>query len=172
MQQKTYHATTSRLRSRGKKADGQPNQIDIHIGNRISLRRQILKLSQEQLATRLGLSFQQIQKYEKTQNRVSGSRLYDFACLLGVDVNFFYMDMPEDIRRQSPRYIAAPAPLPAEIKDQIATLNDPMKSEQILNIIRAFINIKNQKLADNVYQLIQLLGSSSYMLNKDNQADC
>lgn len=71
-----------------------PGPTDVHIGNRIRLRRTLMGLSQEKLGEALGLTFQQVQKYERGANRVSASRLHDIARVLDVPVGFFYDDMP------------------------------------------------------------------------------
>ena len=72
-----------------------PEPVDIHVGMRLRLKRQLGGLSQESLAERVGLTFQQIQKYERGANRVSASRLWQFAKILGVPVSFFFDDMAE-----------------------------------------------------------------------------
>ena len=72
-----------KISSRGRTPDGGPNPIDTHVGNRIRLRRQLLGYSQEKLASLLGLTFQQVQKYEKGMNRVGASRLWDMGKVLG-----------------------------------------------------------------------------------------
>ena len=71
-----------------------PNFIDVHVGNRIRMRRQIVGMSQEKLGELLGITFQQVQKYEKGSNRISASRLYYCAKTLGVPVQFFFEDLP------------------------------------------------------------------------------
>lgn len=71
-----------------------PNYIDVHVGNRIRMRRQIVSMSQERLGELLGITFQQVQKYEKGSNRISASRLYNTAKILGVPVQFFFEDVP------------------------------------------------------------------------------
>ncbi len=71
-----------------------PNFIDVHVGNRIRMRRQIVGMSQEKLGELLGITFQQVQKYEKGTNRISASRLYYAAKTLGVQVQFFFEDLP------------------------------------------------------------------------------
>ena len=71
-----------------------PNFIDVHVGNRIRMRRQIVGMSQEKLGELLGITFQQVQKYEKGSNRISASRLYYAAKTLGVQVQFFFEDLP------------------------------------------------------------------------------
>ncbi len=71
-----------------------PNFIDVHVGNRMRMRRQIIGMSQERLGELLGITFQQVQKYEKGSNRISASRLYYSAKTLGVPVQFFFEDLP------------------------------------------------------------------------------
>lgn len=71
-----------------------PNYIDVHVGNRIRMRRQLIGMSQEKLGELLGITFQQVQKYERGANRISASRLYLTAKILGVPVQFFYDDLP------------------------------------------------------------------------------
>ncbi len=72
----------------------QPNPIDIHVGSRIRLRRNLLGMSQEKLGESLGITFQQIQKYEKGTNRVGASRLQAIASIIGVPVSFFFDNAP------------------------------------------------------------------------------
>lgn len=67
-----------------------PNPIDIHVGSRVRMRRKLLGVSQEKLAEALGLTFQQVQKYERGVNRVSASKLYETSSFLGVDVSYFF----------------------------------------------------------------------------------
>src|SRR5262245_30468310 len=71
-----------------------PNPIDVHVGSRVRFRRMLLGMSQEKLGEKLGLTFQQIQKYEKGINRIGASRLFDLAQVLGVPVQFFYEEAP------------------------------------------------------------------------------
>ncbi|MER9351804.1 helix-turn-helix domain-containing protein [Mesorhizobium sp. M0514] len=71
-----------------------PNPIDIHVGSRVRLRRNMLGMSQEKLGENLGITFQQIQKYEKGTNRVGASRLQAIASILSVPVAFFFEDAP------------------------------------------------------------------------------
>ena len=70
--------------------DRKPNPVDLHVGARIRLRRKTIGISQEQLSYALGLTFQQVQKYENGQNRVSASKLWDIARKLEVDVQWFF----------------------------------------------------------------------------------
>ena len=164
----TNKTAKSRLASRGKNANGLPNPVDIHIGNRIRLKRQILGWSQEYLAQMLGITFQQVQKYEKAQNRISGSRLYDFASLLGVDVNFFYQDMPQNIAKQSPRYVSTTA-TPTGNEDIVGGKFDELKSERALKLLHIFLKINNPKVADKLFELLEVLSHSPYYADKHDQ---
>src|SRR5215469_7120842 len=79
------------------KKDGRPSPIDVHVGSRVRLRRRLLAMSQEQLGDALGLTFQQVQKYERGMNRVGASRLFDLSRVLDVPISFFFDDMPETV---------------------------------------------------------------------------
>jgi transcriptional regulator with XRE-family HTH domain len=79
---------------RGEK-ESRPSPIDVHVGSRIRLRRTLLGMSQERLGEALGLTFQQVQKYERGANRVGASRLFDLSRVLDVPISFFFDDMPE-----------------------------------------------------------------------------
>lgn len=71
-----------------------PNYIDVHVGSRIRMRRQLINMSQERLGELLGITFQQVQKYEKGANRISASRMFFTAKTLGVAVQFFFEGLP------------------------------------------------------------------------------
>jgi transcriptional regulator with XRE-family HTH domain len=75
--------------------DSRPSPIDIHVGSRVRLRRTLLGMSQERLGDALGLTFQQVQKYERGVNRVGASRLFDISRVLDVPISYFFDDMPE-----------------------------------------------------------------------------
>src|SRR5512134_3751494 len=77
---------------------GVPNPVDIHVGSRVRLRRTLLGLSQEKLGEAVGLTFQQIQKYERGANRIGASRLFEFSRILDVPVSFFFDDMDDRAR--------------------------------------------------------------------------
>jgi len=80
-----------------KHAARSPNPVDIHVGTRVRLRRQVLKMSQEKLGDQLGVTFQQVQKYERGANRVGASRLWRMAEVLEVPVNFFFEGLGEQM---------------------------------------------------------------------------
>ncbi len=81
---------------RARTETGEPDPVDIHVGCRLRLRRTLLGFSQTQLASAVGLTFQQVQKYESGANRISASRLYHLAEALDVPVSFFFDDLPRE----------------------------------------------------------------------------
>src|SRR4051794_34996027 len=87
--------------------DGKPNPIDVHVGARVRLRRTLLGMSQERLGEALGLTFQQVQKYERGTNRIGASRLFDLSRVLEVPVSFFFEEMLADVAERSPAQIQA-----------------------------------------------------------------
>ncbi|WP_174300732.1 helix-turn-helix domain-containing protein [Caulobacter sp. S45] len=78
--------------------DRSPNPIDVHVGDRVRRRRRALGVSQEQLADQLGLTFQQVQKYERGANRVSCSKLYQIASALQASIAYFFEGLPDPVR--------------------------------------------------------------------------
>ena len=81
-------------------AKKQPSSIDAHVGSRVRLRRMLIGMSQEKLGELLGLTFQQVQKYEKGANRIGASRLFDISQILAVPVSYFFDDVPDEIASQ------------------------------------------------------------------------
>ncbi len=126
-----------------------PNPIDVHVGHRVRMRRMLLGMSQEKLGERLGLTFQQIQKYEKGGNRISASRLYQIAQILGVPVQFFFEDLPE-------KYAATDEDGLAEAGEQ-TTIMDFLGSSEGLQLNRHFSRISNPRLRRSVIDLVRSL---------------
>ena len=92
---------------RGRLPSGQPNPVDVHLGQRLRQRRILLGVSQEELGLAVGLTFQQIQKYEYGLNRVGTSRLWDLSRALGCPVAYFFEDMDGKTADASPRHLQA-----------------------------------------------------------------
>lgn len=128
----------SRQRSRGKRDDGTPNPVDIYVGGRVRLRRHLLGLSQEKFSRQLGITFQQIQKYEKGLNRLGASRLWDISRVLKVSVEYFFQDMPEDILNNSPRL------LESKQKDDFEMIENPMEySNEVQELLLYYGRIRS-----------------------------
>ncbi|MCQ2741269.1 MAG: helix-turn-helix domain-containing protein [Alphaproteobacteria bacterium] len=163
--------SVSRKASRGRTPQGEPNPVDVHVGKRIRMRRTLLGWSQEKLAELLGLTFQQIQKYEKGLNRVSASRLWDFSVVMDTPVSFFYEDMDKKVVKQSPRMFSNPA-MGASLNDSVESFNaDPMLKQETLELVRAYYKISNRQAAKHLYDLIIAMSKSAYLNSKDEASD-
>lgn len=149
--------------SRGRTPTGQPNPIDVHVGNRIRLRRTLLGLSQEKMASLLGLTFQQVQKYERGMNRVGASRLWDIGKVLEVPIGFFYEDMDQSVASQSPRMFSLPDSTPLSFAEDQETFDiDPMNRKETIELVRAYYKIPNRKAAKHLYDLIIAMSKTTY----------
>jgi len=155
-------ANISRKSCRGRTPNGQPNPIDIHVGNRIRLRRTLLGLSQEKLAALLGLTFQQVQKYEKGMNRVGASRLWDISKVLETPISFFYEDMDQEVASQSPRTFSAGKQNSLAFHEDMASFNaDPMSREETIELVKAYYKISNRKVAKYLFNLVIALSKAT-----------
>jgi len=127
-----------------------PNPIDIHVGSRIRLRRTMLGMSQEKLGESLGITFQQIQKYEKGTNRVGASRLQNISSILNVPVAFFFEDAPGE--QQTPSGGLGEAASPNYVVDFLS-------SSEGLQLNRAFVKIADPKVRRKIVDLIKTLAA-------------
>lgn len=126
-----------------------PNPIDTHVGSRIRLRRNMLGMSQEKLGENLGITFQQIQKYEKGTNRVGASRLQAISSVLGVPVSFFFEGAPGE----------NPSDTPGFSEDGGAGyIVDFLNSSEGIQLSRAFVRISDGKVRRRVIDLVKALG--------------
>lgn len=150
--------------SRGRQANGEPNPIDIHVGKRIRLRRTLLGLSQEKLASLLGVTFQQVQKYEKGMNRVGASRLWDISNVLSTSISFFYEEMTEEITSNSPKALNT-----GDVSIQLTT-NDPMQHQETIELVKAYYKINNRKIAQHLFKMIKEMAKNiNYADTEDAQ---
>lgn len=148
--------------SRGRTPNGSPNPIDVHVGNRIRLRRTLLGYSQEKLASMLGLTFQQVQKYERGTNRVGASRLWDIAKALTSPISFFYEDIDAEVANQSPRMFSLPDSTPMAFAEDTETFDtDPMHREETLELVKAYYKISNRQAARHLFDMIVSMSKSS-----------
>lgn len=165
---KKVSESSSRKASRGRTPTGAPNPIDIHVGNRIRMRRNLLGWSQEKLGDLLGLTFQQVQKYEKGLNRVSASRLWDFSTVLNIPVSFFFEDMDKDVAKQGPRTFSSREVL--NLQEEVDNFNDdPMRKKETLELVKAYYKIDNRQAARLLYDLVIAMAKTQYMYNKDDE---
>jgi len=122
-----------------------PNPIDKHVGSRVRMRRMMLGMSQEKLGDALGLTFQQVQKYEKGSNRIGASRLQQISLILQVPVSFFFEGAPPPPGRETG---FEDAPSPAYVTDFLATSDG-------LTLVKAFMRIPNSKLRRRIVELVE-----------------
>ena len=124
-----------------------PNPIDVHVGSRIRLRRNMLGMSQERLGESLGITFQQIQKYEKGTNRVGASRLQAIASIQGVPVSFFFEDAPGGESQ------------PTGFAEESSTnqVVDFLNSAEGLQLSRAFVAISDSRVRRRILDLVKTL---------------
>lgn len=140
---------------RGEK-NGRPSPIDVHVGSRIRLRRTLLGMSQERLGDALGLTFQQIQKYERGVNRVGASRLFDLARVLDVPISFFFDDMPETLSAaQGGASHSRRIPSFADAQESFA--DEQMNRRETLELVRAYYRITDPAVRKRVFELIKSL---------------
>jgi len=124
-----------------------PNPTDKHVGSRVRMRRMMLGMSQEKLGDALGLTFQQVQKYEKGTNRIGASRLQQISHILQVPVSFFFEGAPT-VHMGSRAEGMGEAPSPAYVSDFLATSDG-------LALTKAFMRIDDSKLRRRIVDLVE-----------------
>lgn len=126
-----------------------PNPIDKHVGSRVRMRRMMISMSQEKLGERLGITFQQIQKYEKGTNRIGASRLQQIGSVLGVPVSFFFegAPMPEGAASSFGESVS-----PAYVSDFLATSDG-------LSLTKAFMKVRDPKVRRRIVDLVEAIAA-------------
>lgn len=135
---------------------GRPNPIDVHVGSRVRLRRTLLGMSQERLGDAIGLTFQQVQKYERGANRIGSSRLFDLSRVLDVPVSFFFDDMPAEIAEGSSNHETG---LSGASTESYAA--DPLAKRETLELVRAYYQIDEPSVRKRLFDLAKALASTS-----------
>jgi len=143
--------------SEGVEREHRSNPIDVHVGSRIRLRRTLMGMSQERLGEALGLTFQQVQKYERGANRVGASRLFDLSQVLDVPIAFFYDDMPPELAKthgqQNTRLGGQRALGMAEGQDRFE--DDMFSRRETLELVRAYYRIPDAAVRKKMFELIK-----------------
>ena len=135
--------------------------VDIHVGARMRQRRTLLGMSQTKLGDAVGLTFQQIQKYERGSNRVSSSRLFEFAKVLDVPVAYFFDEMPSNALSGRPmsgrgRKGFGEAGTPFE-QDK-----DPLIKRETLELVRAYYKIREARVRKRIFEMVKAVGAASH----------
>ncbi len=132
---------------------GIPSPVDVHVGARLRVRRTLLGMSQTTLGEGIGLTFQQVQKYERGANRISASRLFALSRLLDVPIQHFFDDMPA----------AASSPATkkrGKAKKPPSYEPDPMAKRETLEFVRAYYKIRDLQVRKRLYELTKALGKA------------
>ena len=129
-----------------------PDPIDVHVGSRVRLRRTLLGLSQQKLGTALGLTFQQIQKYERGANRIGSSRLYRLSRILDVEVAYFYEELPAEVKSGA-KGLAETAGKNFE--------SDQLSRRETLELVRAYYRIGDAKVRKRLFELTKAVCHAS-----------
>ncbi len=129
-----------------------PNPIDVYVGGRVRMRRMLVGMSQEKLGESLGLTFQQVQKYEKGANRIGASRLYQIAHVLGVPVEFFYDGIQVEGQFEN-EGMAEGEPANFDL--------DMLSTSEGIQLNSAFFAIRDPKVRKRVLELVKALGETS-----------
>lgn len=136
-----------------KKTKGTPDPVDKHVGQRLRVRRSLLGMSQEKLADAIGLTFQQIQKYERGTNRISAGRLFQFSKVLDVPISFFY-------EHANSEYTQGNAPSHLGLSDNVQegfgnSDDDLLQRKETLDLIRVYYSIADPAARKDIYKFVK-----------------
>ena len=129
-----------------------PNSVDVHVCSRVRLRRALLGMSQKKLGNALGLTVQQVQKYERGTNRIGSSRLYVLSRILDVPVSFFFDDMAQEIAVGQPGFAEAA---------QVLFDQDNLAKRETLELVRAYYKIKDVPVRKRLFDLVKAIGGQT-----------
>ena len=132
-----------------------PSPVDVHVGARARMRRTLLGMTQTGLGDATGLSFQQVQKYENGRNRISASRLLVLARVFDVSVNYFFEDIPPEVAANSPATKKR-----GKAKKLPRYEPEPMVRQETLQLVRAYYEIEDEDVRQQVYQLTKAMGAA------------
>lgn len=141
-------------RKPGRPRIGKPHPIDVHVGSRVRLRRTLLGMSQEKLGEALGLTFQQVQKYERGANRIGSSRLFELSQILDVPVSFFFDDAPMATEGEGALRGVEEQPSDADFDV------DPMAKRETLELVRAYYRIADTSVRKRFFELAKSIANA------------
>lgn len=150
------------VRRPGRRRSDKPNPVDVQVGSRVRLRRNMLGLSQEKLGSAIGLTFQQVQKYERGANRIGASRLHELSRVLDVPVSFFFDDMDPVRAPAIPGGFAEP---PAEAFD-----SDPLRRRETAELVDAYYAIEDTAVRRRLLELARALAAEGGSTTRETPA--
>ena len=142
------HAMPQKNPNAPRRTRGKPNKVDAHVGTRVRQRRTLLGMSQEKLADALGLTFQQVQKYERGANRIGAGRLYELSRALDVPVTYFFDELSAEARG-------------GMAEETSAYEGDPMSRRETLILVRAYYGIAEPPVRRRLLDLMKSLGGGA-----------
>lgn len=135
--------------------------VDVHVGVRLRQRRTLLGMSQSKIGTAVGLTFQQVQKYERGSNRIGSSRLFEFAKVLDVPVSYFFDEMPANALAGRPMsgrgrkgFGEAGSPFERE--------KDPLVKRETLELVRGYYKIREAGVRKRIFEMVKVIGAASH----------
>lgn len=139
------------------KTKGKANPIDEHVGKRLRQRRDLSGMSQENLAEQVGITFQQIQKYENGQNRISASRLYEFSQILQVPISFFF-DNFDAVSNQNESMAIGLSDSAAQ--EGLSGYANPMETKEARELIRHYFSLQDPQLRKNLLKFVKTMAET------------
>ncbi|MCC7305164.1 MAG: helix-turn-helix transcriptional regulator [Alphaproteobacteria bacterium] len=143
------------MKNTKRKTKGTANQVDVHVGQRLRIRRSLLGLSQEKLAEAIGLTFQQVQKYERGLNRISAGRLFQFSKILDVPVTYFFEQFGNTPENQN--FLQGLA----DHEQQEFLPTDLLQSKETLDLVRSYYNIEDQETRRNINKFVKSMAGKA-----------
>ena len=145
----------AKSKSRHGHGTGIPNPVDVHVGARVRVRRTLLGMNQTKLGDAIGVSFQQVQKYENGANRISASRLFGLSRMFDVPIEYFFDDMPTAVAASSPALGGGRAKEPPSYEP------NPMAKRETLTLVRAYYKIRDPQIRKRLYELTRAIGAGA-----------
>ncbi len=130
-----------------RRGKGKPSPVDVHVGARMRQRRTLLGMNQTKLGDALGLSYQQVQKYESGANRMGASRLYDLSQIFDVPVEFFFEEMPAEVAASSLAQKRRKAKAPPSYE------RDPLAKRETLQLVRAYYKLTDPQVRKRLREM-------------------
>ncbi len=134
---------------------GIPSPVNVPVGARLRVRRTLLGMTQTKLGDALGVTFQQMQQYERGTSRISASRLFDLSRVLDVPIQYFFDDMPTVVAASSPAQGGGKAKKPPNHEP------DPMAEREKLEFVRAYYKISDPEIRKHLFAIIKTLGADA-----------
>ena len=145
----------AKSKSRHGRGTGIPSPVDVHVDARLRQRRALLGMTQTNLSDAIGVSYQQMQKYERGMNRISASRLFALSRVLDVPVEYFFDDMPTAVAASS-----SAKKKRGRAKKPPSYEADPMATRETMELVRAYYEISDPQIRKRLFELTKALGTA------------